>query len=317
MRKNFNLKSSIKKLLKHFNLEIMSSTRFDSITMQRDEAIKILTLDHPLNPDLSCIIFSKDRALQLHGLIESIDKNCIGIKSVYVIYTCSSTDHFLSYEELIEGLNNKLNIEFVREKESFQDTVRNLLMNINTEKLMFLVDDNIFIHPIDFQVINKFENVISLRLGDGINYSYTANEKISQPKLKVTKQSELYSEFAWSQGQGEWGDPCSLDGGIYSTRLIRCISNLYDFIGPNSYEAGFKLFDTIFLKQMGVCPRMPVLKNIALNRVQSEYKNRHGEESAEDLLQKWRSGLKIDISQLMGIRTRSTHTIIEMKYIVR
>jgi hypothetical protein len=320
-REKENLKKIINKIANYFGISIKKIKYIDLITDQRNFLLKkFCEKKQRTKIGISCIIFSKDRALQLYALLESMRINCDGIGEIYIIYTCSTADHLNSYISLIDELICTKNIHFIREAVDFKSTLESTINKIYNDKIMFLVDDNLFTKKCNLNnILNSINTyqVISLRLGAGVTYSYTANRKIKQPVLRSYKYKYDFLEFNWMNSEGEWGDPCSLDGNIFSTNIIEVITSTYNFIGPNSYEAGFKTFENLFYQENAICPKQPVIKNLAINKVQNEYKNRFGNISALYLLDKWRSGKKINIEKIKGLENNSTHLEVKLEYIER
>src|SRR5205085_2716663 len=85
------------------------------------------------------IIFSKDRACQLHALLESFFLNANPAVRLHVLFTASSPEHRRAYEEERMIFRNHP-VAWVTETE-FRDDLITLLGQLRAGRVMFLVDD--------------------------------------------------------------------------------------------------------------------------------------------------------------------------------
>ena len=116
------------------------------------------------------IIFSKDRAMQLEATLLSLKHHCedFGLMDLTVLYNTSTTLHEHSYKLLQSSLNQTLKINWVRESEFQSDLLRLLRGH---EYVLFLVDDNLFVHHFSIasvcEKLSKMQDALgfSLRLG--------------------------------------------------------------------------------------------------------------------------------------------------------
>ena len=92
-------------------------------------------------PDkILCLIFSKDRPLQLDATLRSLYDCCVDIESldIHILYKSYDLEIVDSYKDLKSHFKNCL---FIQEY-FFQNQVHALL--IKYKWILFLVDDNIF-----------------------------------------------------------------------------------------------------------------------------------------------------------------------------
>jgi hypothetical protein len=135
-----------------------------------------------IDNSLGCIIFSKDRALQLDGLLRSFYLNKIGECRIIVIYSSSSNEHKKAYIEVID--RHKKEVVFVEEFGGFKPTLVKVLNFIETAKVFFLVDDIIFIEPVDFDYLSRIDTskfIFSLRMGNHLSNSYVVSKDQGLP----------------------------------------------------------------------------------------------------------------------------------------
>jgi hypothetical protein len=317
------IKRKIKDFLLKFGIRMLSEREYRELRLQRNSAIKKMTGEFnkiDFITGLSSVIFSKDRAMQLHLLLESFDKAVNCEVSIFVLYKASNRSHLESYEELISlSRYDNLNVHFVGELYDFKEDLLNILKKIETDKLFFLTDDDVFIREWDTNAvldIDASESILSLRHGLNIVYSYNKNRSISQPKTTLAGKNIKIYKFDWLKGLGEWSDPLSVDGHIYSTAEILNISLISDFEAPNTYEAALKTYYDIF-PQSGLCYSESIIVNLPINIVQDEVKNKSGDVSVDYLLDHWIKGYKIDLSDLSNVSNSSTHEERKIKFILR
>jgi|TARA_Y100000389_G_scaffold203394_1_gene251682 hypothetical protein len=270
------------------------------------------------NKGLSCIIFSKDRAIQLYTLLETYQKFVKNPVDVYIIYNTSSVAHEESYIELSEMINHlPFNISFIKEKNSFRETLLDVLSQIRTKNLFFLTDDDIFIRNVnldDLSGINPKIETLSFRHNPKISYSYTLNANFKPPKFNRYKANASLNEFKWFDSEHEWSDPWSVNGQIYLTAEIVILSKISNYKYPNSYENALKFYNFLMIDRKGLCYDESIIMNIPMNIVQTEYKNLHGSISAEILLDNWNKGNKLNVDFLESYKLKSTHLYKVIKF---
>ena len=118
-----------------------------------------------LNKGIQAIIFSKNRAMQLHALLSSyfyFTKNAVPVK---VLFTYSTEHHFEAYRMLEDELRG-LPIEFVKEI-NFADQLKKMIKSTEAGRIFFMTDDGIFLDHFDLNEClqyNPLEYIFSLRL---------------------------------------------------------------------------------------------------------------------------------------------------------
>ena len=164
---------------------------------------------------LGCVVFSMDRALQLDGLLRSFFLNKKGDCDIKVIYRTSNDEHKKSYQEVEARFKGK--VEFFEETGSFKSTLVNVLNQLKSGKLFFLVDDIIFTENFDCGFLSKIDTskyIFSLRMGNHLNYSYVVDKAQRLPGF-IDKNDE-YLYWDWSKSELDWAYPLSVDGHIFS-----------------------------------------------------------------------------------------------------
>lgn len=277
------------------------------------------TLSSTEKLDLEFVIFSMDRALQLHALLSSMQHHIHGNYSVQVLYKATSADHQNAYDELQETMKATEHLCWHQESDFREDVIR-LLKIGNSNQVAFLVDDIVFIRPVYLDRLNwsQYANgVMSLRLGKELDYCYTKGRPMNGPQLSPVHDEAQSLSFSWSEGEYDWAYPLSVDGHIFSRREISLAAENLNYVAPNSFEQALQLLNPLYETRPGYCFSDPVLLNIPLNRVQSENDNTSANVSPEFLLQQWNDGLMIDFKKLAGVSTQSVHQELDVSFCKR
>jgi hypothetical protein len=262
-----------------------------------------------LREGVSFIIFSKDRALQLDGLLRSILHHITGVGSIHVLYAASDQAHDRAYQEVANDLPTPCRINWKKES-TFKPNLVQTLKKIETESVCFLVDDIVFIRPVNFAELSRDDirnGILSLRLGRNITFCYTKQKQMKQPNLTPAQNNSELLCFSWDDGNYDWAYPLSVDGHIFPTTEIQTAAELLSYRAPNTFERALQILTPLYQKRAGYCLESPRILNIPLNRVQNENNNISGDISPEFLLTKWNEGMTIDFMQLSHIETQSVH----------
>ncbi len=262
---------------------------------------------------LGCVVFSMDRALQLDGLLRSFLLNKKGDCTVKVIYRTSNDDHKKSYQEVEARFKDK--VEFFEERVCFKSTLVNVLNQLKSGKLFFLVDDIIFTENFDCDFLSTIDTskyIFSLRMGHHLNYSYVIDKAQNLPKFIDKDDEFLY--WDWSDAEHDWAYPLSVDGHIFGVEEIRVLAVHFDYKGPNSFESNLQKVKGLFSKRLGMSYTKARILNNPCNKVQSEVKNLHGNMHQDDLLKIWDSGQEIDVEVLQGYINKSVHEDVAFEY---
>ena len=238
--------------------------------------------------EINAIVFSKDRAMQLHALLSSFFDTKIGECGIVVIYAASTGAHKKAYDEVSTIFQNR--VKFVEQGvfSSFKNCLLHSVSSLPNGKMFFLVDDIVFTEMVDYQflaLLDLSDTIFSLRMGDHLNYSYVVASKQPLPEALEIKDGCLI--WKWSEGSLDWGYPMSVDGHLFITaEVLLWIKNL-GFSSPSSFENSIQILNPIYNSKRGMSFRKARLFNIPANKVQKEVINLHGAVHQDDLLQQW------------------------------
>ncbi|MDD5722184.1 MAG: hypothetical protein PHY29_00445 [Syntrophales bacterium] len=307
------IRANINFLLKPFDLTLQDSSvlwernAFASLYESRTQWV-----DKSGEYPAECVIFSKDRALQLHALLTTYQEKVASPVPLYVLYHTTNTSHQKAYEDVITLCADR-QISFIKQEHenSFRKDLLHLLEALTAEKVFFLVDDIIFTEEFNMADLVKFDMdkfVPSLRMGANLRRCYTINDEQPLPSFMpdIIKDTDKIV-WRWDQGAHDWSYPVSLDGHFFSTREITTMIRLIDFSAPNTLEDQLQKFRHFFSFRLGVAYKKSKIVNIPCNKVQKEIKNLYGDIHQDFLLERWQQGYQLDIGNLYGFINESAH----------
>ena len=306
-----------------FGAVLVSKEIYNQLLFQRNTLFNLLMSSYKddLVSGTACIIFSKDRAMQLYGLLDSYFRYVSNPLPLTIIYNYKDKKQKDAYLNVIGHFKkHKPKINFISETQSFKEVLLQALLKVSKDKILFLVDDIIFINQVDFDIFKKVDartHVLSLRHSPFLRKSFTTNTCHSPPSFKKFRFSDELLEFNWFESGGEWSDPWSLDGQLLNTSEVILISKCSNFKAPNSYEISLKAFNDIVMSRKGLCFNESKAFNLPINRVQNEVNNISGNISVDFLLDKWNQGYCIDTSVFRGHIPLSTHEDHPVNFIKR
>ena len=264
-----------------------------------------------------CIVFSKDRALQLHVLLSSCMEKITPRIPFHVLYHASTPAHQKAYEEVRE-LFSHTTIAFIQQDSgrSFRSNLIALLQSIRSESMFFLVDDIVFTENFDirdFAQLDTDKFVPTLRMGLNLKKCYTIKKEQPLPHFTPGATKEIMT-WTWDEGLYDWAYPLSVDGHFFSTHEMSTMVRLIDFSAPNTLEDQLQKFRRFFLLRTGICYRKSKIVNIPCNKVQTENKNLCGDMHQDYLLEQWQQGYQMDFRSLYGFVNESAHQEIPFDF---
>jgi len=264
----------------------------------------------PRSVELSAIVFSKDRPLQLSSLLHSMEYYCSNVAKINILYHTSSKAYEIAYAHL----RDRFPWAAFQNEVHFRTDLIRLLKAIPSRIVFFLVDDIIFTDFFDATILANLDckkHILSLRLHPGITYSYMTHREQEPPPL-VPFSNDLLT-FSWNNNSVDWGYPLSVDGHVFEKKRILKLIQKCDFKAPNSLEASLQAFTAqLKSKTHGICFGIPKIINFPVNKVQSEFANRAGERNPEDLLELFLQGYEIDFRHYEKCAYNSVHVDTEL-----
>lgn len=266
------------------------------------------------------IIFSKNRASQLHLLLESIKNNSNDLfDKIFIIYTYTDKEFFDGYCKLIKQFPK---VSFIVEDNFFKDTMK-LISDSSFNYTTFMVDDDVFYQKlyIDREKIfnlfndqNKPISCFSLRLGLNCNYSHPANLSYTIGNYETIDD---FIKVNINEQKGDFAYPLSVDGHIFKTDFIKsCLNSIGVFTNPNTLESKLQHLLNRIDKYMCFFYES-VLVGIPNNIVNTTHNNRMGLRfyfSEKELNVKYKNGEIINLESLDFSNINGPHKEIEYKF---
>ncbi len=253
------------------------------------------------------IVLTKDRPAQVFALMESMYEH-LPSPITHLIVCATSREYREAYERAVR-LSPLAHVRVLWETD-FERDLRAVLATVSADRLMFLVDDDVVVRPVDLEDLRGADlsrEVFSLRLGKGITYCYTLDRRQTPPDFSL---NDGQITWKWAACELYWGYPLSLDGHLLGTEPVRRMTEAIRFKGPNSYEARLQDFVGLFRGMRGRAYAMPAVINFSMNRVQDEVQNRSGEVSAAEMLARWMDGERIHWTSFGAVHS-SPHVEVE------
>ncbi len=254
-----------------------------------------------VDEDVLAIVFSRDRALQLELLLETYAACVTQAPRLTVMYSVTSDVHGAAYADVLERYRHL--IAAARQETHFRTDLIATLRKSGAEKVIFLVDDLIFIRPIDGALLRGWDidkGILSLRLGGNIRSSYNAGrDALPLPSSLRTLRhagAELIT-WIWETGEHDWQLALALDGHLLPKALVERLIGFSRFRAPNSLEGALGRFRFLFKNKRAFAFATSRIVNLPLNTVKSEdYYFPHAGMSVEAMLADHRHGMKFDAS---------------------
>ena len=274
---------------------------------------------------VACIIFSMDRALQLHALIGSYRALVKHAVPVHILYRTTSAAHEKAYQEVFKAYPGMFaSIVEQSSQGSFKTQLLGILSKVQAPAVFFLVDDIVFTEPFDllaFAGLDTRYSIPTLRMGRNIRKGYGSNAAVPHPTFRDAPAASAGKNallcWRWSEGKGAWGYPLSVDGHLFSTSEITELLEHTPFRSPNTLEAQLQTYTPLFAHKYGIAYAHSRIVNIPYNKVQDEINNAHGTEHQDTLLNYWQQGKALDHKALHGFNNSSTHQDVPLRLVRR
>lgn len=262
--------------------------------------------------EVAGIVFSMDRALQLHALLGSYVDLVARHPTLKIIYRASSGAHESAYQEVFREYSWLVEPKRQETRQAFKTLLMHALSESVAEHVFFLVDDNMFLEPVDlnsFASQSSMYSVPSLRMGPNLTRSYTLQRPQAVPEIRRIESfsDEPLLAWLWKSGELDWNYPLSVDGHVFQRSEILALAKTLDFDSPNRFEEQLQKFQPAFSWRLGLCYAKSRLINIPYNRVQTDIENLHGSVHQEDMLRMWNEGYRIDRKAYYGVVNESAH----------
>lgn len=250
-------------------------TRRSQLGLRRTDAIR-------------CVVFSRDRAMQLDAFLESIETWVPTLYQPLVVFYRATTSEFATAYETLRRA--RPHVEWVEEN-SFRDDLLDLL---GSEPLLaFHTDDDVFFGEAPDFTVDEDEVCFTLRLGLNTTYSYPLDihEQLDQPDIRGDRVAWGWRE----QGPGSFSYPLALNGHVFRGAEARDWLARLDYSNPNELESALQALKDEVRPRMASFTRSSVV-SIPANIVNDTFPNRQsGRFGVADLNSRFLEGVRIDL----------------------
>jgi hypothetical protein len=259
---------------------------------------------------VNCIVFSKNRPMQLDALLRTLGSRAPYDGSITVIYLASGAEYERGYELVERGERTRLLAQG-------NDFRRAVLSSIDPgiAHTVFHTDDDLFFRPCPATpVVPPDCAAFSLRLGRNTTCCYPLNRRQHIPDSPA---DDRWLSWDWTRADGDFAYPFSLDGHIFATRLLLRLVGRGPFSNPNELE------QQLHYRRYLAPPRMLAFRescvvSVPANTVTSTHRNRARDDlatSAAALNDRFLAGLRIDVSQMDFSHVDGAHQ--ELPFVLR
>jgi hypothetical protein len=294
-----NVPNVLKKYLAMKGKIICSREQYDTLV---NFTAALLETNGTANSDVDSIVFSKDRAMQLHTFLGSYVDNVSNRSRLTVLYKASDERHKRSYDELRHIFAGE-RIVFCAEHD-FRSQLIEICEESAAGKILFFVDDMLFTHTLDFNSVRAIDSsryILALSRGRDFTYSIVLQKQLSLPPFYERVYG--FECFKWNDLQeiSDWTFPLGVSGFMFGRNETIAMFKSVAFKAPNSLERSMQHFVPYFSGRYGLCTEQAVCTCVHANMAQTEWTNNTlGTFSIEELLGLWETGKVIDRRALYG-----------------
>jgi glycosyltransferase involved in cell wall biosynthesis len=231
-----------------------------------------LTTSADTGPLVLGLVFSRDRAMQLDALLDSLCRHCsdLSLLDMRILYRATSSRFKRRYALVEQRWRDVLPVTFHAETD-FRNDVLALLglpdrcdrlagtlpgkvlsrvlgprrgwpcVEAPWENLLFLVDDNLFVAP--FSLAGIVEALrrspaaagFSLRLGRNVTQCSVRDRSQQPPAFSAVGDGVL--AYEWTEAQGSFDYPLEVSSSVYPARTIAGPLATLGYSNPNTLEA--------------------------------------------------------------------------------
>ncbi len=266
-----------------------------------------------MNNPIKLLIWSKDRACQLHLLLEGIQKH-LPYFDISVLYTTSgSMAYQMGYYKLKEKFPSHT---YIREHNFHDDTVR-IIQDSPYENICLCTDDTIVFRTPEVSPINNLSigEVFSFRLGFNTTLQNPFDGMVQPPLTSYTKHKQI---LQWNAllyySIMNYGYPFAMDMHSYNK------AQLLDLMGRFNFNSSTELEGNLF-KYRHECPHMfafehSVAVNVPVNKLSNtQYTGEKVQRTMLELNTLYLSGKKIDLSAIEQQEIVGCHQLIDLEFI--
>jgi hypothetical protein len=240
---------------------------------------------------LKCIVFSRDRAMQLDAFLASVERHVPDLfDEILVLFRTTGERHTAAYAELRAARPGP---RWVAES-SFRDDL--LALRGAEELLVFHTDDDVYFAAANPFELRADEVCFSLRLGLNTTYCYPLDVT---ERLEGADVGDDRVSWNWrSQGPGAYSYPLALNGHVFRAEDAHEWLASVDYSTPNELESALQTLNEHMRPRMASFPSSIVV-SIPANIVNETFANRHASgNDVEELNARFLAGQRLDTTRM-------------------
>lgn len=286
-----------------------------------DPVPDVIATADPVFPVL-CVVFSKDRPLQLDATLRSLIGCCADLVDldIQVLYTTSSSQMDALYQTVA---TEHRSVSFHREENFKRDLLRLLEAS---SFVLFLVDDTLVVDTISIdagvRVLASEPSCLafSYRLGRNTTYCYTKDKLQRLPPFETLDAGVL--TFDWTIAEHDFGYPLEISSSLYRSEDILPLLRALAYRNPNTLESAMAQQVESFRSTRSrlACYAVSIAFSVPANIVQTAWRNRadtNPSMTVEALADAYARGQRLDIERYQGYVPNACHQEIEFFYTQR
>lgn len=256
------------------------------------------------------LVFSYDRPIQLYAFLESLQRYLTNVSFISVIYRASDERYVEAYQEVQKAFPSAhWMCQSEHPHKDFKPLVLDAIKHSPSPYLIFAVDDIVIKDFVDLsQCIQMLEKTKAygfyLRLGLHVNYCYMADAPQKIPPYLPLESGILAWNF--SLAERDWAFANTLDMALYRKGDLLPLLEKISYKHPDRLEQSWASHRK-GAHSIGLCFESSKIVNLPLNIVNPSDCRHSGSMTTEELLVKWKEGMKIDIDPLFQVQNLSPH----------
>ena len=256
---------------------------------------------------IHCLVFSKDRAMQLDAFLRSQDEHA-PYESVTVL--CSFTENLDvadSYSILRSEYHTVTMLHEGPSASPHESLVRWWLQH--HERVVFHTDDDVFFRKADLLPTELGEwQTISYRLGGNTRYCHPLDRPQALPPS---------AHWKWREADGDFGYPLCLNATVYRSADLLPLLQGWHFQNPTELEAGLAYRAELYRPEWMTAPLHSCCVSLPHNRVSSSSGCRTGSNplwQPDSLRDLYLDGYRIDLDRMDFSNIVGAHQEVPLRF---
>jgi hypothetical protein len=253
---------------------------------------------------IHCLVFSKDRAMQLDAFLHSALRR-MPLSSVSVLAASSAPRHDESYSRVYERYKPQW---WEDDALGFRETVNLWVYQHRNDRILFHTDDEVFYRHVPDDLLDNDEDVITLRQGRNTVYCHTLDREQEIP--------ETFPRWKWRDAECDFAYPLSLNACVYRAEWILPLLD-FPFENPTQLEAGLACQHMNFPVEYMAAPELSCTVALPHNRVSVSSgcpAGRNPEWQPDALCEKYLDGWRIDLEDMDFSTVDAAHVEVPLRF---